>query len=183
MMKGLENKEIKAGDVVIIRYEGPTGGPGLPEMLTPTSAIMGAGLGDDVALLTDGRFSGGTHGFCIGHITPEAQVGGPIALIKNGDPIRIDADSAVRTIDVLISDEEWEKRRQEWTPPPLRSSYGTLFKYIQCVSTASEGCVTDEAGKKMSPLSVAAAAPKTPAVAELEAKIAELESKLGVNVN
>jgi dihydroxy-acid dehydratase len=182
MMKGLENREIKAGDVVIIRYEGPTGGPGLPEMLTPTSALMGAGLGDSVALLTDGRFSGGTHGFCIGHITPEAQVGGPIALIKNGDPIRIDADPAVRTIDVLISDEEWEKRRQEWTPPPLRSKSGTLFKYIQCVSTASEGCVTDEA-RKTSSSSLAPAATKTPAVAELEAKIAELESRLGVIVD
>ena len=93
MLRGLENKEIKCGDVVIIRYEGPTGGPGLPEMLTPTSAIMGAGLGDCVALLTDGRFSGGSHGFCIGHITPEAQVGGPIALVQDGDPIRIDVST------------------------------------------------------------------------------------------
>ncbi|KAL3942692.1 MAG: hypothetical protein SGARI_000180 [Bacillariaceae sp.] len=179
MMQGLENKEIKAGDVVIIRYEGPTGGPGLPEMLTPTSAIMGAGLGDDVALLTDGRFSGGTHGFCIGHITPEAQVGGPIALVKNGDPIRIDARTEGRTIDVLVSDEEWEKRRQEWSPPPLRSTAGTLFKYIQCVATATEGCVTDEI-RSTNPQEIAAAAPKTPAVAELEMKIAELESQLGV---
>ena len=113
MMRGLENKEIKEGEVVIIRYEGPKGGPGLPEMLTPTSAIMGAGLGDKVALLTDGRFSGGSHGFCIGHITPEAQVGGPIALVKNGDPIRIDARPDQRTIDLLISDEEWETRRKE----------------------------------------------------------------------
>ena len=95
MLRGLENKEIKCGDVVIIRYEGPTGGPGLPEMLTPTSAIMGAGLGDCVALLTDGRFSGGSHGFCIGHITPEAQVGGPIALVQDGDPIRIDVSSCI----------------------------------------------------------------------------------------
>ena len=95
MLRGLENKEIKCGDVVIIRYEGPTGGPGLPEMLTPTSAIMGAGLGDCVALLTDGRFSGGSHGFCIGHITPEAQVGGPIALVQDGDPIRIDVSTIV----------------------------------------------------------------------------------------
>jgi dihydroxy-acid dehydratase len=177
MMRGLENKEIKAGDVVIIRYEGPKGGPGLPEMLTPTSAIMGAGLGDVVALLTDGRFSGGSHGFCIGHITPEAQVGGPIALVKNGDPIRIDARSNARTIDLLISDEEWEKRRAEWTPPPLRVSQGTLFKYIQNVATASEGCVTDEV-LDGSVIGAAAAAHKTPAVAELEAKIAELESKL-----
>jgi len=173
MLRGLENKEIKCGDVVIIRYEGPTGGPGLPEMLTPTSAIMGAGLGDCVALLTDGRFSGGSHGFCIGHITPEAQVGGPIALVKNGDPIRIDARSDKRTIDLLISDEEWEERRKAWAPPPLRVSQGTLFKYIQCVATASEGCVTDEVSDSAN---VAAAAPKTPAVAELEAKIAELEA-------
>jgi len=177
MMRGLENKEIKCGDVVIIRYEGPKGGPGLPEMLTPTSAIMGAGLGDCVALLTDGRFSGGSHGFCIGHITPEAQVGGPIALVKNGDPIRIDARPQARTIDLLISDEEWEKRRQEWTPPPLRVSQGTLFKYIQSVATASEGCVTDEIDNS----SDVQAAAKTPAVAELEAKIAELEAKLGVS--
>jgi len=176
MMTGLENKEIKCGDVVIIRYEGPKGGPGLPEMLTPTSAIMGAGLGDCVALLTDGRFSGGSHGFCIGHITPEAQVGGPIALVKNGDPIRIDARSEARTIDLLISDDEWEKRRQEWTPPPLRVSFGTLFKYIQNVATATEGCVTDEVDNDATAPPVASA--KTPAVAELEAKIAELEAKL-----
>jgi dihydroxy-acid dehydratase len=138
---------------------------------------VGAGLGDVVALLTDGRFSGGSHGFCIGHITPEAQVGGPIALVKNGDPIRIDARSAQRTIDLLISDEEWEKRRKEWTPPPLRVAFGTLFKYIQNVATASEGCVTDEVGTA-SAAEIAAAAPKTPAVAELEMKIAELEAKL-----
>ena len=177
MMRGLENKEIKAGDVVIIRYEGPKGGPGLPEMLTPTSAIMGAGLGDVVALLTDGRFSGGSHGFCIGHITPEAQVGGPIALVKDGDPIRIDARPDCRTIDLLISDEEWERRRKEWVPPPLRVSQGTLYKYIQSVATASEGCVTDEVGNK-SAAEIASGAPKTPAVAELQAKIAELEAKL-----
>ena len=175
MMRGLENKEIIPGDVVIIRYEGPKGGPGLPEMLTPTSAIMGAGLGDKVALLTDGRFSGGSHGFCIGHITPEAQVGGPIALVKNGDPIRIDARPDQRTIDLLISDEEWEKRRQEWSPPPLRATQGTLFKYIQCVATASEGCVTDEVGTATAQ-EIMQAAPKTPAVAELEAKIAELSA-------
>ena len=178
MMRGLENKEIVPGDVVIIRYEGPKGGPGLPEMLTPTSAIMGAGLGDKVALLTDGRFSGGSHGFCIGHITPEAQVGGPIALVKNGDPIRIDARPEARTIDLLISDEEWEKRRQEWTPPPLRATQGTLFKYIQNVATASEGCVTDEVGTA-SAEEIVSASPKTPAVAELEARIAELESQIG----
>jgi len=177
MLRGLEAKEIKAGDVVIIRYEGPKGGPGLPEMLTPTSAIIGAGLGDSVALLTDGRFSGGSHGFCIGHITPEAQVGGPIALVQNGDPIRIDARSEARTIDLLISDEEWEKRRAAWTPPPYRVSQGTLFKYIQNVATASEGCITDEL-KSDSPADIVHATPKTPAVAELEAKIADLEAKL-----
>lgn len=179
MMLGLQNKEIKAGDVVIIRYEGPTGGPGLPEMLTPTSAIMGAGLGDDVALMTDGRFSGGTHGFCIGHITPEAQVGGPIALVKNGDPIRIDAQNDKRTIDMLISDEEWEKRRQEWKPPAYRANAGTLFKYIQCVATATEGCVTDEIGTA-TPAEIAKAAPKTPALLELENRIKELEAQLAV---
>jgi dihydroxy-acid dehydratase len=144
MMAGLENKEIEPGMVVIIRYEGPKGGPGLPEMLTPTSAIMGAGLGDVVALLTDGRFSGGSHGFCIGHITPEAQVGGPIALVQDGDPIQIDARPEARTIDLLISEEEWNRRRAEFVPPPLRASYGTLYKYIKNVATASEGCVTDE---------------------------------------
>merc|ERR1712226_1793430 len=176
MMNGLEHKEIKSGDVVIIRYGGPKGGPGLPEMLTPTSAIVGAGLGDKVALLTDGRFSGGSHGFCIGHITPEAQVGGPIALVQTGDPIRIDARPNVRTIDVLIPDEEWESRRKAWTPPPLRVSQGTLFKYIQCVATASEGCVTDEFGTASAGKS-AFAAPKTPAMAELEKKIAELEGR------
>lgn len=175
MRDGIEKKEIKAGDVVIIRYEGPKGGPGLPEMLTPTSAIMGAGLGDSVALLTDGRFSGGSHGFCIGHITPEAQVGGPIALVKNGDPIRIDARSEARTIDLLISDEEWEARRQAWTPPPLRTTQGTLFKYVQNVATASEGCVTDELiNAQGTPM----AAAKTPAVAELEARIAQLEGQM-----
>ena len=178
MMRGLENKEIKAGDVVIIRYEGPKGGPGLPEMLTPTSAIVGAGLGDSVALLTDGRFSGGSHGFCIGHITPEAQLGGPLALVENGDPIRIDARAEARTIDLLISDEEWEKRRKAWTPPPLRVNQGTLFKYVQCVATASEGCVTDEVGTATA-ADIVSAAPKTPAVAELEKKIAELEAQLG----
>lgn len=181
MMRGLENKEIKAGEVVIIRYEGPKGGPGLPEMLTPTSAIIGAGLGDKVALLTDGRFSGGSHGFCIGHITPEAQVGGPLALVKNGDPIRIDARPAQRTIDLLISDDEWEKRRAAWTPPPLRVTQGTLFKYIQCVATASEGCVTDEVRPAAANL-IASAAPKTPAVAELEKRIAELESMVAAGV-
>lgn len=148
MMEGLRNKEIKCGMVVIIRYEGPKGGPGLPEMLTPTSAIMGAGLGDCVALLTDGRFSGGSHGFCIGHITPEAQVGGPIGLVKDGDPILIDARPDKRTIDMQIPEEEWIKRRKEFKPVPppewKRITQGALFKYAHLVSTASEGCVTDE---------------------------------------
>ena len=172
MMEGLNRKEIQCGHVVIIRYEGPKGAPGLPEMLTPTSAIMGAGLGDCVALLTDGRFSGGSHGFCIGHITPEAQAGGPIALVKDGDPIVIDARADKRTIDLLISDEEWEARRKAWKAPPLKVSHGTLFKYIQSVSTASEGCVTDEArsgegGTEAEKL-----------LKELEGKVAKLEKKL-----
>ena len=128
--------------MVVIRYEGPKGGPGMPEMLTPTSAIMGAGLGGDVALLTDGRFSGGSHGFIIGHIVPEAQEGGPIALIRNGDRIRIDAVANTLTVD--LSEEELAKRRAEWTPPPYKATRGTLYKYIKCVKDASTGCVTDE---------------------------------------
>mmetsp|Transcript_32963 Transcript_32963/g.44629 ORF Transcript_32963/g.44629 Transcript_32963/m.44629 type:complete len:183 (-) Transcript_32963:455-1003(-) len=178
MMAGLERKEIECGMVVIIRYEGPKGGPGLPEMLTPTSAIMGAGLGDCVALLTDGRFSGGSHGFCIGHITPEAQIGGPIALVRDGDPIRIDARSDHRTIDLLISDEEWEKRRKEWTPPPLRCSSGTLYKYVKNVATASEGCVTDEDIVGQVEQAATAASKKTPAVLELEMEIEKLKAQL-----
>lgn len=179
MMTGLEGKEIQPGDVVIIRYEGPKGGPGMPEMLTPTSAIVGAGLGDSVALLTDGRFSGGSHGFCIGHVTPEAQVGGPIALVQNGDPIHIDARPDKRTIDLLISDEEWVTRRSKWVAPPLRASYGTMFKYIHMVGTASEGCVTDELYDEMASIDRSVVfAPKTPSVVELEAKISELEEKV-----
>jgi dihydroxy-acid dehydratase len=142
MLAALERKEIKKGQVIIIRYEGPKGGPGMPEMLTPTSAIMGAGLGKDVALLTDGRFSGGSHGFIIGHITPEAQVGGPIALIKDGDKITIDATK--RTIEAHVSDEEFAKRRAAWKQPPFKVTRGCLNKYIKLVKTASEGCVTDE---------------------------------------
>ena len=152
MMEGLQNREIKCGMVVIIRYEGPKGGPGLPEMLTPTSAIMGAGLGDCVALLTDGRFSGGSHGFCIGHITPEAQIGGPIALIEDGDPIQIDARNDKRTINVMLTDEQWAERRAKWRPPPLRANQGTLYKYMSVVKTASEGCVTDEKVPDTSPI-------------------------------
>lgn len=143
MLAAVADRKINPGMVVIIRYEGPKGGPGLPEMLTPTSAIMGAGLGDSVALLTDGRFSGGSHGFCIGHITPEAQIGGPIALVRDGDPIRIDARSHARTIDLVIEPEEWERRRAEWKAPPLEYTQGTLLKYTRLVATASSGCVTD----------------------------------------
>ena len=142
MITALEQKRIQKGDVIIIRYEGPQGGPGMPEMLTPTSAIMGAGLGGDVALMTDGRFSGGSHGFIVGHITPEAQVGGPIALIQNGDKITIDAEQ--KRIDVELSDEELEKRRTAWTAPEYKVTRGTLYKYIKNVRSASEGCVTDE---------------------------------------
>lgn len=142
MLRALEQNRIKAGDVVIIRYEGPQGGPGMPEMLTPTSAIMGAGLGDKVALLTDGRFSGGSHGFIVGHVTPEAQVGGPIALVQNGDRITIDADK--RRLDVEVSADELARRRAAWQAPPFKATRGTLFKYIKTVKSASEGCVTDE---------------------------------------
>jgi dihydroxy-acid dehydratase len=142
MLSALERKEIVKGDVVVIRYEGPKGGPGMPEMLTPTSAIMGAGLGKDLALLTDGRFSGGSHGFIVGHIVPEAQEGGAIALIKNGDVITIDAEN--NSLSVAISDEEMAQRRAQWTMPPYKATRGTLYKYIKNVKNASEGCVTDE---------------------------------------
>lgn len=142
MVAALEAKQISPGDVVIIRFEGPKGGPGMPEMLTPTSAIMGAGLGADVALLTDGRFSGGSHGFIVGHITPEAQDGGPLALVENGDSITIDSDQ--NSIDVAISDEEMAARRAQWSAPALKATKGTLYKYIKNVKSASEGCVTDE---------------------------------------
>lgn len=141
MLAGLEAGKIRKGDVVIIRYEGPKGGPGMPEMLTPTSAIIGAGLGKDVALLTDGRFSGGSHGFIVGHITPEAQEGGPIALVRDGDIVIIDA--AKRTIDVAMSEEEMAVRRAGWVAPPFKATRGTLYKYIKLVRPASEGCVTD----------------------------------------
>ncbi len=142
MLAGLENNEIQKGEVVVIRFEGPTGGPGMPEMLTPTSAIMGAGLGKDVALITDGRFSGGSHGFIIGHVVPEAQEGGPIGLIKNGDVISINAETQSLAVDV--SDEEMEKRRATWQKPPYKAQRGTLYKYIKNVKNASLGCVTDE---------------------------------------
>ena len=132
---------IQPGDVVVIRYCGPKGGPGMPEMLKPTSAIIGAGLGDSVALITDGRFSGGTHGFVVGHITPEAQEGGLIALLQDGDIIRI--DSSQSQIEALLSPEAIRQRRAAWTPRPLPVSSGYLAKYAKTVSSASEGCVTD----------------------------------------
>ncbi len=138
----INNKEIQEGDVLVIRYCGPKGAPGMPEMLKPTSAIMGQGLGDKVALITDGRFSGGTHGFVVGHITPEAQVGGNIGLVKDGDIIRIDADKNI--LEVKLSDEELAKRRSEWVPPKANYTNGLLKKYAKTVSSASEGCVTDE---------------------------------------
>ncbi|VFM96857.1 MAG: dihydroxy-acid dehydratase [Candidatus Kentron sp. G] len=142
MLAALERGEIEAGQVIVIRYEGPKGGPGMPEMLTPTSAIMGAGLGGEVALITDGRFSGGSHGFIIGHVVPEAQEGGPIALIGDGDIITMDAERNTLTVDV--GDEEFERRRAQWTMPPYKASRGTLYKYIKSVKDASQGCVTDE---------------------------------------
>ena len=139
---GIKNGKVKKGDVVVIRYVGPKGGPGMPEMLKPTAGIMGAGLGNDVALITDGRFSGGTHGFVVGHITPEAQVGGNISIVKNGDKISIDAEN--NTITLHISDEEIEIRKKNWKKPPLKVEKGSLFKYANVVSSASLGCVTDE---------------------------------------
>ena len=142
VIPGLEKGLIKPGDVVVIRYCGPKGGPGMPEMLKPTSAIMGAGLGDKVALITDGRFSGGSHGFVVGHITPEAYDGGGIALIENGDLISIDA--VKNTINLKISDEEFAKRKAAWVQPPLKAAKGVLLKYARSVSSASTGCVTDK---------------------------------------
>ena len=139
---GIGNGEVKKGEVIVIRYEGPKGGPGMPEMLKPTAAIMGAGLGKDVALITDGRFSGGTHGFVVGHIVPEAQTGGAIGLIENGDIIEINAES--NTLNVLVSDEELASRKANWKEPAYKFQRGVLYKYIKNVSTASEGCVTDE---------------------------------------
>lgn len=142
MLHALEQNLIQKGDVVVIRYEGPKGGPGMPEMLTPTSAIMGAGLGADVAMLTDGRFSGGSHGFIVGHITPEAQLGGPLALLVDGDLVTIDAET--NSLDVDVSADVLCERAKTWNAPPLKATRGTLFKYIKNVKTASEGCVTDE---------------------------------------
>ncbi len=139
---GIRDGKVEKGDVVVIRYEGPKGGPGMPEMLKPTAAIMGAGLGKDVALITDGRFSGGTHGFVVGHITPEAQEGGLIGLVKDGDMITIDAET--NSIAVAINEAEIKKRKASWVQPELKFSKGVLYKYAKTVSSASEGCVTDE---------------------------------------
>ncbi len=142
MLAALERGGIHRGDVVIIRYEGPKGGPGMPEMLTPTSALMGAGFGADVALITDGRFSGGSHGFIVGHVVPEAFDGGPIALIQDGDVVTIDSEQA--SIDMAVSEEEMATRRAAWTQPAPKRQRGILAKYIRCVAPASAGCVTDE---------------------------------------
>ena len=150
MIDALEQKSIKPGDVIVIRYEGPKGGPGMPEMLKPTSAISGAGLGGQVALITDGRFSGGSHGFIVGHVVPEAQEGGVIALLKDGDEITLDAVN--NHIKVALTDDELVTRRKLWQAPPLKVSRGTLFKYIHSVSDASHGCVTDEMGNERSGL-------------------------------
>ena len=139
---GIRTAKVKKGEVVVIRYEGPQGGPGMPEMLKPTAAIMGAGLGNDVALITDGRFSGGTHGFVVGHITPEAQVGGTLALVQDGDHILINAED--NTIVLDVDDQELEDRRKKWVAPQLKVSRGVLYKYAKAVSSASAGCVTDE---------------------------------------
>lgn len=141
-LKAIEEKEITAGDVIVIRYEGPKGGPGMREMLEITAAIMGAGLGKSVALITDGRFSGGTHGFVVGHITPEAQVGGNLALIENGDIITIDAEKNALNVD--LPESILVQRRKNWKQPPFKATSGILYKYIKNVSSATEGCVTDE---------------------------------------
>jgi len=142
VLAAVERDEVEAGMVLVIRYEGPKGGPGMPEMLSPTSVLMGAGLGDKVALITDGRFSGGSHGFIIGHVTPEAQEGGAIALVEDGDAIRIDTKQ--HTIELDVDAATLASRRDRWTAPPLKATRGTLYKYIKTVKSASEGCVTDE---------------------------------------
>ena len=141
-LSAIKNSEVSKGDVVVIRYEGPKGGPGMPEMLKPTSAIMGAGLGKEVALITDGRFSGGTHGFVVGHIVPEAFEGGTIAIVENGDIITIDSEK--NKIFVDISDKEIMDRKEKWKQPDLKIKKGILYKYLKSVSNASNGCVTDE---------------------------------------
>lgn len=141
-IQGIRRGKVKAGHVVVIRYEGPKGGPGMPEMLKPTAAIMGAGLGNSVALITDGRFSGGSHGFVVGHVTPEAQEGGTIAVVRDGDPITIDAVQNQISLD--IPSEEIAQRKAEWKPPALKVSRGALYKYAKTVASASEGCITDQ---------------------------------------
>jgi dihydroxy-acid dehydratase len=142
LIQAISDKKIQKGDVVVIRYVGPKGGPGMPEMLKPTSAIIGAGLGKSVALITDGRFSGGTHGFVVGHITPEAFDGGTIALVKDGDIIILDA--VINKIHLNISDTEMEERRKNFVTPKLKATNGVLYKYAKLVKDASTGCVTDE---------------------------------------
>lgn len=142
LIKGISEGRVKAGDVVVIRYVGPKGGPGMPEMLKPTSAIIGAGLGKSVALITDGRFSGGTHGFVVGHITPEAYEGGAIALVQDDDQIEIDANT--NSIQLLVSEEELAKRKAAWVQPPLNARKGLLFKFARRTRSAAEGCVTDK---------------------------------------
>jgi dihydroxy-acid dehydratase len=143
LIHGINSGKIKAGDVVVIRYVGPKGGPGMPEMLKPTSAIIGAGLGKSVALITDGRFSGGTHGFVVGHITPEAYDGGLLALVNDNDVIELDA--VRNSITLKVNDAEIARRRSSWKQPALKAKKGVLFKYAKSVKPADEGCVTDEA--------------------------------------
>ncbi len=143
LIDGIQNGRVQAGDVVVIRYVGPKGAPGMPEMLKPTSAIMGAGLGKNVALITDGRFSGGSHGFVIGHITPEAYDGGMIALVQDNDPIEIDVRN--HTMNLLVDDATIAQRKAAWKQPPLNAKNGILLKYAKQVKTAADGCVTDEA--------------------------------------
>ena len=140
-LQAIMGGSIKEGDVVVVRYEGPVGGPGMREMLAPTSAIIGAGLGGKVGLITDGRFSGGSHGLVVGHVAPEAALGGPLGLIEEGDSITIDADT--RILQLNISDEELEKRRAAWQPPTPRYTRGVLAKYAKLVSSSSLGAVTD----------------------------------------
>ena len=142
VIDGVRDGRVKEGSVVVIRYCGPKGGPGMPEMLKPTSAIMGAGLGSSVALITDGRFSGGTHGFVVGHITPEAIEGGTIALVQDGDKISIDAVNNKLTLHV--SEEVIVQRRMNWKQPELKVKQGVLYRYAKCVASASEGCITDK---------------------------------------
>jgi dihydroxy-acid dehydratase len=141
LIAGIQSGRVRPGDVVVIRYVGPKGAPGMPEMLKPTSALIGAGLGKSVALITDGRFSGGTHGFVVGHLCPEAAEGGLLALVQDDDPIELDAIS--RTIALKVSDMEIEKRRAAWQKPPLAATSGLLYKYAKAVSSAAEGCITD----------------------------------------